>query len=74
MGTDAPRATRGREWEVFLRDEETASLTHAGSLTAPDQEFAREQATQLFGWSASQLWLCPADEIERVDTFELEHR
>lgn len=73
-GTDAPRATTGREWEVFVREDEASPLQHAGSVTAPDPEFAREQATQLFGWSTSQLWLCPADEIERLGDSRLEDR
>ena len=63
--TDAPRATTGREWEVFVRGGPADPVTHAGSLTAPTREIAREQATQLFGWSVTDVWLCPADEIER---------
>jgi len=63
--TDAPRATTGQEWEVFVREAGADPLTHAGSLTAPTREIAREQATQLFGWSATDVWLCPADEVER---------
>jgi len=63
--TDAPRATTGQEWEVFVREADADPLTHAGSLTAPTREIAREQATQLFGWSATDVWLCPADEVER---------
>lgn len=73
-GTDAPRATQGREWEVFVREDEATPLQHAGSITAPNGEVAREQATELFVWSTSQLWLCPADEIERVADTQLEHR
>lgn len=61
----APRATTGREWEVFVREDDAEPLTHAGSLTAPTREIAREQATQLLGWSATDVWLCPADEVER---------
>jgi rSAM-partnered protein len=64
--TDAPRATTGREWELFVREDDATALTHAGSLTAPTREIAREQATQLLGWSATDVWLCPADEVERV--------
>lgn len=62
---DAPRADETREWEVFLREEPSEPLRHAGSVTAPTVETAREQATTLFGWSAAALWLCPADEVAR---------
>jgi rSAM-partnered protein len=64
--TDAPRATTGREWELFVREGADEPLGHAGSLTAPTREIAREQATELFGWTAADVWLCPTDEVERV--------
>jgi len=63
---DAPRATTGREWELFVREGLAEPLGHAGSLTAPTRAVAREQARQLLGWTAADVWLCPADEVERV--------
>jgi len=62
---DAPRADGRREWEVFLRDTPDDELTHAGSVSAPSVELAREQATALFGHAAATIWLCPADETSR---------
>jgi rSAM-partnered protein len=65
--TDAPRASTEREWEIFLRERTDDPITHAGSVSAPTVEIAREQVTQLLGWSATDVWLCPADELERFE-------
>jgi len=62
---DAPRGDVTREWELFVREESGDPLTHAGSVSAPSADIAREQAERLFGWSAETLWLCPADETRR---------
>lgn len=69
--TDAARADRGREWELFVREAETEPLEHAGSVTAPTERIARERAESLLGWHASAVWLCPADEVARFDTRRL---
>ncbi|MFB6142355.1 MAG: Htur_1727 family rSAM-partnered candidate RiPP [Halorientalis sp.] len=63
---DVPRATTDREWELFVREATDDPLRHAGSVTAPTAAVAREEARQLFGWAATDLWLCPADETERL--------
>jgi rSAM-partnered protein len=63
---DAPRATTGREWELFVREAADEPLRHVGSLTAPTRDVALEAATELFGWTAADVWLCPADEVERA--------
>jgi rSAM-partnered protein len=68
--TAAPRATTEREWELFVRDDRADPLRHAGSVTAPTANLAREQATRLLGWDATDIWLCPADETERVTVEE----
>ncbi|WP_415381297.1 Htur_1727 family rSAM-partnered candidate RiPP [Halosimplex sp. TS25] len=62
---DAPRGDVTREWELFVCEEPGESLRHAGSVSAPSADVAREQAAQLFGWTAEALWLCPADETRR---------
>jgi len=62
---DAPRGDVSREWELFVRESTDDPLTHAGSVSAPSAEIAREQAEWLFGWTAETLWLCPADETRR---------
>lgn len=68
-GTDAPRTATGREWDVFVSEDDDPPR-HAGSVSAPTVDIAREQATQLLGWGVSDVWLCPADEIERFSVTE----
>lgn len=70
----APRADREREWELFVREEPSTPLKHVGSIRAPTPALAREQAEQLLGWGADDLWLCPADETERYTANPLEER
>ena len=62
---DAPRGDVTREWELFVRADTGDPLRHAGSVSAPSAEIAREQAAKLFGWRAEAMWLCPADETHR---------
>jgi rSAM-partnered protein len=68
---DAPRSATSREWEVFVREAATEPPVHAGSVSAPSEGVAREQATELLGWAGEALWLCPADEVCRLQTDEL---
>jgi rSAM-partnered protein len=65
---DEPRADQSRGWEVFVREESGAPLRHVGSVDAPSESLALEQAEQLFGWTAETLWLCPADETRRFES------
>jgi rSAM-partnered protein len=67
---DAPDGTR--EWEVFVRDESDDALRHVGRITAPSAEDAHERASRLFGWYAESIWLCPATEVARYSTHDLD--
>lgn len=59
------RAPEGREWEVFLRDEDESPLRHVGSVRALDPEKAHESASRLFGWYATDVWVVAADDVHR---------
>lgn len=61
---DQPRGRDEREWEVFVRETGAKPLTHVGSVTAPDEERAHEQAETLFS-DAVAVWLCPANAVHR---------
>ncbi|MFB6251923.1 MAG: Htur_1727 family rSAM-partnered candidate RiPP [Halobellus sp.] len=65
MRVSEPRSDTTPEWEVFLRSEANDPLRHVGSVTAPSESVAREQASSLFGWTAETLWLCRADDVAR---------
>jgi rSAM-partnered protein len=68
---DAPRSATGREWEVFVREAAGDPLKHVGSVTAAKADTAHEHASQLFDWTARDIWLCPADETCRYTTHSL---
>ncbi len=59
MANDEP------EWEVFVRESPDDAMRHGGSVAAPSSEAARERATALFGRHVTDVWLCPADAVER---------
>lgn len=69
---DHPRGGERREWEIFVRDEESDPMRHVGSVSAPSPGVAHEQATRLFAWFAEDVWICPADEMHRYSTHQLD--
>lgn len=71
---DHPRDAVEREWEVFVREDESESLRHVGSISAPSADVAYEQATKLFAWYASDVWLCPARDVHRYSTHALDEQ
>jgi rSAM-partnered protein len=58
-------------WTTTRRESAAESLRHVGSLSAPSEELALEQATTLFDHAAETIWLCPADETRRFRTRQL---
>ena len=71
MRVTEPRGDTTPEWEVFLRADRSESLRHVGSVSAPSAAVAREQAADLFGWTAHTLWVCRADDVARFTEREL---
>ena len=67
-------------WEVFRQDRKGQPFEHAGSLDAPDAEFAEAWAREQYGRRGESvaLWLVPRDEIcvvdDWADEFELKYR
>ncbi|WP_187367321.1 Htur_1727 family rSAM-partnered candidate RiPP [Haloferax sp. KTX1] len=61
-----PRIDGSRQWEVFYRDVPTEPMRHVGSVSAPSEDLATEQARTLFGDGDADLWLAPADEFLRL--------
>ncbi|WP_232701771.1 Htur_1727 family rSAM-partnered candidate RiPP [Halobacterium wangiae] len=68
---ETPRSATGREWEVFVRADARGPLKHVGSVTAADADDAHERAATLFDWTATDVWLCPAEETRRYTTHRL---
>ncbi|POG55011.1 Htur_1727 family rSAM-partnered candidate RiPP [Haloferax marisrubri] len=61
-----PRIDGSRQWEVFYRDASAEPMRHVGSVSAPSEDLATEQARTLFGDGDADLWLAPADEFLRL--------
>ena len=56
-------------WEVFVRANRGLSHVHAGSLHAPDAEFALRNARDLYTrrGEGTSVWVVPADAITTSD-------
>ena len=68
------------EWEVFRRERAGQPFEHAGSVVAPDAEFAEAWAREQYGRRGESvaLWLVPRTAIRDVedwaDEFDLKYR
>lgn len=69
---EQPRADHREEWEVFVRAEADGALRHVGSVTAGNPMDAHRTASRLFAWFASDVWVCPAMEVYRFSTHDLD--
>jgi phenylacetate-CoA oxygenase PaaH subunit len=67
-------------WEVFRQERKGQPFEHAGSVDAPDAEFAEAWAREQYGRRGESvaLWLVPRDAVLTVDDwadeFELKYR
>src|SRR5581483_835011 len=74
------RSRRMNEWEVFRRERKGQPFEHAGSVVAPDADFAEAWAREQYGRRGESvaLWLVPRDAIRDVedwaDEFDLKYR
>ena len=68
------------EWEVFRRERAGQPFEHAGSVVAPDAEFAEAWAREQYGrrGESEALWLVARDAVHDVhdfpDEFDLKYR
>lgn len=68
---DGDRAPRGREWEVFVREDGADPMRHVGSVRAPDPEAAHQVASRLCSWYATDIWICPSAAVDRYTSHDL---
>ncbi|HET8558669.1 MAG TPA: hypothetical protein VFL58_15275 [Gaiellaceae bacterium] len=67
-------------WEVFRKERRGQPFEHAGSVVAPDADFAEAWAREQYGRRGESvaLWLVPRDAIRDVegwaDEFDLKYR
>jgi ring-1,2-phenylacetyl-CoA epoxidase subunit PaaB len=76
----ARRGARGLIYEVFRQERRGQPFEHAGSVEAPDADFAEAWAREQYGRRGESvaLWLVPRDAIRDVedwaDEFDLKYR
>ena len=58
-------------WEVFRQDRKGQPFEHAGSLEAPDAEFAEAWAREQYGrrGESTALWVVPRSAVHEIDDF-----
>ncbi len=58
-------------YEVFRRVRKGQAFQHAGSITAPDREFAEWYAREQYGrrGESDALWIVPRDQVLEIDEF-----
>jgi phenylacetate-CoA oxygenase PaaH subunit len=58
-------------YEVFRQEKKGVAFAHAGSIDAPDAEFARAFAHEQYGrrHESVALWVVARDAIDAVDDF-----
>ena len=67
-------------WEVFRQDRKGQPFEHAGSVEAPDVEFAEAWAREQYGrrGESEALWLVPRNSVHQItdwaDEFDLKYR
>ena len=71
-GASRRRATRRKViYEVFRQERKGQPFQHAGSVTAPNQEFAEVYAREQYGrrGESAALWVVPREAIIEVEEF-----
>jgi phenylacetate-CoA oxygenase PaaH subunit len=58
-------------YEVFRQERKGQAFAHAGSIAAPNQEFAEVYAREQYGrrQESTALWLVPREAIDELDDF-----
>ena len=58
-------------WEIFRRDRKGQPFEHAGSLEAPDADFAEAWAREQYGRRGESvaLWVVPRESVHEIDEF-----
>ena len=58
-------------WEIFRQDRKGQPFEHAGSVEAPDAEFAEAWAREQYGrrGESAALWVVPRDAVHAIEEF-----
>jgi phenylacetate-CoA oxygenase PaaH subunit len=58
-------------WEVFRQERKGQAFAHAGSVDAPNLEFAEVYAREQYGrrQESNALWVVPRDAVHSIEDF-----
>ena len=58
-------------WEVFRQERKGQAFQHAGSIAAPDEQFADAYAREQYGrrGESTALWVVPRRAVHEIDDF-----
>jgi ring-1,2-phenylacetyl-CoA epoxidase subunit PaaB len=58
-------------WEVFRQERKGQAFAHAGSVEAPNLEFAELYAREQYGrrQESTALWVVPRDSVHAIEDF-----
>ena len=58
-------------YEVFRQERKGQAFQHAGSIEAPDEQFAESYAREQYGrrGESTALWIVPRDAVIEIDDF-----
>ena len=58
-------------WEVFRQEKRGAAFAHAGSVEAPNEEFAEAYAREQYGrrGESTALWVVPRQAVHEIEDF-----
>jgi phenylacetate-CoA oxygenase PaaH subunit len=65
------RGSRVTIWEVFRQERKGQAFAHAGSVEAPNLEFAELYAREQYGrrQESTALWVVPRDAVHAIEDF-----
>lgn len=70
-GDAGSRSAQGRRFEVFVCEAVSDPLCHVGTVATPTPDIAHGEASDLFGWTARDVWVCPTAETHRYSSESL---
>jgi phenylacetate-CoA oxygenase PaaH subunit len=71
VGPAGPARGRGVIYEVFRQERKGQAFAHAGSVEAPNDEFAEAYGREQYGrrGESTALWVVPRDSVHEIEDF-----
>ena len=71
MGATRGAGRGGVIWEIFRQERKGQAFAHAGSVEAPNWDFAQTYAREQYGRRGESvaLWVVPRNEVREIEDF-----